>query len=115
MQFTIMGKELVWFGDFHNEKNPQNEFDKFKKYKNKLSKNDIIKHISNLKYSINLNEVIVYDMFNGNRICVDGSYKDEQFRIAKEFLSYLEHYDIGIPYEYEEYLINEYGLKPKEN
>lgn len=116
-QFMIKEKDnnRIWFGDFHDLDEGKNEFDLFKKFKNKISKNDILNHIKKLKYTISGNETEVYDIFSNEKICIAGHYMDSNFMIAREFPYYFKNYDIGIPYEYEEYLINECGLKPKEN
>ncbi len=44
-----------------------------------------------------------YDIFTGERVTA-GMYIDGAFRFPTDFLHYYEHYDIGIPYGYEEYL-----------
>ena len=43
------------------------------------------------------------DIFTGEDLTA-GQYKDGPFRFPTDFLHYLKKYDIGIPYEYEEYL-----------
>lgn len=48
--------------------------------------------------------VISRDIFTGEKLTA-GQYIDGEFRFPLEFLHYYKNYDIGIPPEYEEYLM----------
>ena len=78
-------------------------FDDYKKFHNSISKQTIIQHIENLPFFV-LAPMINHDIFNGDIIKNAGFYKDGDFFFPTDFLHYLKHYDIGIPYEYEEHL-----------
>ena len=52
------------------------------------------------------------DIFTGKEIRTHaGMYIDRSFLFPTDFLYYYEHYDIGIPPEYERYLMEEIGLR----
>ena len=105
-----MARKEIWFQEIREKK----DFAIYAKYKNKLLKTDIITHLQKQNYCISGNETPVYEIFNNKQIGIDSFYKENGYFIPCELVYYLKHYDIGIPYEYEEYLINECGLKPKE-
>lgn len=77
------------------------EFDTYKSYKNKLPKEAIIAHIESL--DIALACMSSKDIFTGEYITA-GRYQDGEFVFPTDFLHYYKNYDIGIPYDYEEYL-----------
>lgn len=77
------------------------DFESYRNYKNDIPKEKIIAHIEDL--DAGLTSVPDYDIFTGEKIHV-GVYLDGDFSFPMDFLRYYKRYDIGIPYEYEEYL-----------
>lgn len=80
-------------------------FDNFKKLVeiNVIDKNKVVKYIESLSFAAT--SAPASDMFSGERLQA-GIYEDEKFRFPVDFLHYYKKYDIGIPAEYEEYLID---------
>ena len=76
-------------------------FEDYKNMKNNISKNSVIEHIKSLEEG--LTSLPSYDIFTGEELHA-GMFWDGDFTFPYEFLHYYETYDIGIPYEYEEYL-----------
>lgn len=76
-------------------------FEDYKKFKNKISKRKVIEHIESLEaWATSLPGK---DHFTGERL-QSGLYEDGDFIFPLDFLHYYKNYDIGIPYEYEAYL-----------
>ena len=84
-------------------------FDDYFYYKNRLSKSVVAAHIRSLPVAVS--GVPVKDIFTGKDDGVDAVFNDGPFTFPIQFLRYYETYDIGIPPEYEDYLINVVGLK----
>ena len=82
-------------------KRSNEDFDKYKNFKNEISKDAVIKHIE--KLDLGLTTLPSYDMFTGEELQA-GAFWDGDFVFPYEFLHYYKNYDIGIPPEYEEYL-----------
>lgn len=77
------------------------EFEDYKKFVNSIPKETVIKHIESLEeWHTSLPG---RDFFTGERLH-SGLYEDGEFVFPLDFLHYYKNYDIGIPYEYEEYL-----------
>lgn len=81
--------------------NCNEDFEKYREFRNKLQKNKIYAHMDSLsKWRTSVETV---DIFTGEKLtagkCVDG-----EFVFPLDFLHYYKNYDIGIPYDYEEYL-----------
>lgn len=76
-------------------------FEDYRNYKNSISKEKVISHIESLEEW--LTSLPTYDIFTGEKLHA-GQYIDGEFRFPLEFLHYYKNYDIGIPYDYEEYL-----------
>ncbi len=94
---------MIQFGYFKGlpYKNSNDEFDRYKEFKNRIPKSKIIHHIESLeKWATSLPS---YDLFTGERLQA-GVFWDGDFGFPREFLHYYKNYDIGIPYEYEKYL-----------
>jgi len=102
---------MILFGYFKGlpyERASEN-FDSYRNYKNTIPKEKVIAHIEGLEKwftSLPSNEI-----FTGEPLQA-GMYIDGEFRFPLEFLHYYKKYNIGVPYEYEEYLKN--VLKEKE-
>ena len=77
------------------------DFDEYRKLKNSIPKDKIIEHIE--KLDAGLASPASYDMFTGEKLHA-GAFWDGDFAFPYEFLHYYKNYDIGVPYEYEEYL-----------
>ena len=84
------------------------DFDEYRTYKNKISKDSVIKHIESMDPA--LATCISKDIFTGEYIEA-GMYVDGDFRFPTDFLHYYKRHDIGIPYEYEDYLVNQLHIK----
>ena len=100
-----------WFGYFNGmEYYPEiNEpFEQYLNYHNVLSKNDIIQHIEHLEPA--LAAFSSFDIFTGDLLPCAGMYIDGDFLFPTDFLHYYKSYNIGIPPEYERYLIERVGL-----
>lgn len=78
-------------------------FEHYKQFHNEITKDKIIKHINNLEVLCSA-AMASYDIVTGQSIAEAGFYRDGSFVFPTDFLHYLKNYDIGIPYEYEEYL-----------
>ena len=76
-------------------------FDEYKKFKNDLPKELVIKHIQTVENG--LTSLPSYDIFTGKKLQAE-MFWDGDFTFPYEFLHYYKNYDIGIPYESEEYL-----------
>ena len=77
------------------------DFDEYRKLKNSIAKSKIIEHMESLEAGLATPES--YDMFTGEKLHA-GAFWDGDFVFPYEFLHYYKNYDIGIPYDYEEYL-----------
>ncbi len=77
------------------------KYEDFLSYKNTIDKQAVIKHIESL--GAWLCSVRSYDMFTGEEFN-SGFYEDGEYQFPVDFLRYYKTRDIGIPYEYEEYL-----------
>lgn len=86
----------------HKHKEYEEDFETYRKYKNKIPKEKIIEHIEK-DCLMGLATMLSFDIFTGEEVRA-GQYVDGPFRFPTDFLHYLKNYDIGIPYEYEEYL-----------
>jgi len=96
----FIGSDMSFKGNFSylNE-----NFDDYKKLKNKLSKIEIITYIESLKPCC-LAPMTNHDIFSKVEIPNPGFYEDGCFIFPTDFLYYLKNYDIGIPYEYENFI-----------
>lgn len=76
-------------------------FEDYKKLHNSISKEAVLKHLETV--DLGLTSLPSYDIFTGEKLHA-GMFHDDEFCFPYEFLHYYKNYDIGIPYEYEEYL-----------
>lgn len=76
-------------------------FESYRDFKNTIPKEKIISHIEGLEEWFT--SLPSKEIFTGESLQA-GMYIDGEFRFPLEFLYYYKNYDIGIPYEYEEYL-----------
>ena len=108
----ISDKGFFWFGYFPGmEYNDYREsFQDYRHYKNSIERRIIRDHILSLKPA--LVSIRSKDIFSGEEIPIHaGMYMDGCFLFPTDFLYYFDKYGIGIPPEYEKYLIEEVGLK----
>lgn len=85
------------------------DFEEYSQYRNILNKHVIAAHIRSLPMAVS--SFPVTDIFSGKYDGNGALYEDGPFRFPVQFLRYFETYDIGIPPEYEKYLIDVVGLK----
>ena len=95
-------KLFGWFKGLPYGKCDEN-FDDYRKLKNTISKEKVIEHIESDDVEKGATSLYTCDMFTGKQLQA-GMYEDGNFRFPFDFLHYYKNYDIGIPYEYEEYL-----------
>ncbi len=95
---------MKFFGYFKGMpyEDSNDDFEDYKRFKNTLSRETIIRYIESLDPALAC--VISRDIFTGEKLTA-GQYIDGEFRFPLEFLHYYKNYDIGIPPEYEEYLL----------
>ena len=94
---------MILFGYFKGMpyKSAIENFDDYKNFHNTIPKEQVIAHIQTLeKWYTSLTST---EIFTGMDMQA-GQYHDGEFAFPLEFLHYYKNYDIGIPYEYEEYL-----------
>ena len=77
------------------------KYEDFTKFRNTIDKEVVIAHMETLDAW--LGSTRSYDMFTGEEFN-SGFYIDGEFQFPVDFLRYYKTRDLGIPYEYEEYL-----------
>ena len=97
---------MKYFGFFRgmNYGKCNDDFDSYKKIKNKLKKSDVLAYMKQLPIAA-FAPMSTKDIFTGERLEEAGLVEDGQFAFPFDFIHYYERYDIGIPIEYEKYLI----------
>ena len=97
------GKYYFGFGDGVYG-SPTDAYEDFKQYKNTIDKESVIKHIESLDDWLMCGACgFATDLFTGEQFNA-GIYCDGDFVFSVDFFRYYKTQDIGIPYEYEEYL-----------
>lgn len=98
---------MTYFGFFKgmNYGKCNDDFDSYKNIKNKLNKSDVLSYMKRLEIAC-VAPMTTRDIFTGERLEQAGLYQDGQFTFPIDFVHYYEKYDIGIPIEYEKYLMN---------
>ena len=81
----------------------EENFDDYRKLKNTIPKEKVIEHIESDKVNKGATSLATFDIITGERLQA-GMFVDGNFAFPFDFLHYYKNYDIGIPYEYEEYL-----------
>ena len=97
---------LIYFGFFDGlgYTDSTDKYEDFKKLKNDLSKEKIMRHIKE-NVDVAYTQGYCKDIQTGTDLPIErGIYEDGVFRFPTGFVYYLETTDIGIPYEYEEYI-----------
>ena len=91
-----------WEGQpYEDEGYVTDKYEDFTKFRNTIDKETVIAHIESL--GAWLGSTRSQDMFTGEKFNC-GFYRDGEFQFPVDFLRYYKTRDIGIPYEYEEYL-----------
>ncbi len=75
--------------------------DNYRAYKNDIPREAVIRHIEGLDAGFTSGGT--REIFTGEKMQA-GVYWDGNFCFPIDFLHYYKNYDIGIPYDYEEYL-----------
>ena len=78
-------------------------FEDYKKLENELPKSSILAYMESLTHCC-LAPMISHDIFSKEVIPNPGFYEDGIFIFPTDFLYYFKNYEIGIPYEYENFL-----------
>ena len=96
-----------YFGYFKNSRynTVTDTVEEMKTYKNSIDRNKVIKHIETKAtlWLLASTECCGIDLFTGEYF-EDGDYDDGDFSFTVEFFRYYKRGDVGLPYEYEEYL-----------
>ena len=96
-----MKKEFGYF-DFMLYDDSNECFDDYRHLINKIPKEKVIEHIESLTPW--RTSIPGRDPFTGETL-YSGLYEDGDFIFPLDFLHYYKNYDIGIPYDYEAYLM----------
>lgn len=96
---------MKYFGFFKGMKYGKCEenFDDFKKIKNKLEKKKILNHLKSLPIA-GVAPMSTEDIFTNEPLEQAGIIEDGDFTFPIDFIHYYENYDIGIPVEYEKHI-----------
>ena len=97
----IRGRYLFGFWEGQPYSVVTDKYEDFLAYKNTIDKQAVIAHIELL--SAWLASTPSHDMFTGEEFN-SGFYRDGDYQFSVDFFRYYKTRDIGIPYEYEEYL-----------
>ncbi len=103
----------MYFGFFTNMKYGdicKDDFNEYKKIRNHLTKESILKYIKALPIAA-IAPISVEDIFDGEKIEQAGLYEDGDFTFPLDFLHYYEKYNIGIPLDYEKYICSKLNRK----
>lgn len=95
------GRRLFGFWEGMPYKSITDKYEDFEQFKNTISKESVIQHIESLDDAIT--SALSTDRFTGEQFNA-GLYEDGDFTFPVDFLRYYKARDIGIPYEYEEFL-----------
>ena len=98
---------MTYFGFFRGMTygNRNEDFDSYKKIKNKLNKTKVLAYLKQLPIAA-VAPVSTKEIFTGEYLEQAGLMEDGDFCFPTDFIYYYENYDIGIPVEYEKYLMN---------
>lgn len=102
----IHKNDRIYFGFFKGNgfSFVSDDYQDFEEYKNNLPKDLILQHIHQIT-EVGYASGNCTDIFTGEALPVQrGMYEDGDFTFPTGFVYYLETRDIGIPYEYEEYI-----------
>ena len=83
--------------------NCNEDITEYAEIKNEIPKEKIIKYIESDAVEKWYTSANSRDVFTGEKLTA-GKFVDGDFVFPMEFLHYYKNYDIGIPYDYEEYL-----------
>ena len=97
----IRGRYMFGFWEGQPYRYVTDKYEDFLSYKNTIDKRAVTRHIESMDEW--LGSTRSYDIFTGEEFNC-GFYIDGEFQFPVDFLRYYKTRDIGIPYEYEEYL-----------
>ena len=102
---------MEYFGFFKGMKygKCEDDFETYKKIKNHLKKEDILKYLKSLPIA-GVCPMSVVDIFDGETIEQSGIVEDHGFTFPLDFIHYYEKYDIGIPVEYEKQIASNFEI-----
>ena len=107
-------KYIGFFDPQKDEPEILEDIEQYRRYNNMLNKGVVVQHIESCPLALACAAepaCIRRDIFTGERLADDGFYDDGCYRISRDFIHYYTHYDIGIPPEYERYLVEEIGIR----
>lgn len=98
---------MTYFGFFRGMKYGKcnDDFASYEKIKNQLKKSDVLAYMMKLPIAA-IAPMTTTDIFTDEPLEQAGIIEDGQFCFPIDFIHYYEKHDIGIPVEYEEYLMN---------
>lgn len=98
---------MLYFGFFKgmNYGKCNDDFDSYKEIKNETEKSTIIAYLKKLPIAA-VAPMSTKDIFTGETLPQAGIIEDGEFTFPIDFVHYYERYNIGIPLEYEKYLIS---------
>lgn len=100
----VNGKYYFGFFDGTPYGHPTDKYEDFVIIKNSIDKEKVIDRIENSEdVDFAISSTQSTDMFTGEKFNA-AIYSDGDFNFTIDFLRYYKSHDIGIPYEYEEYL-----------
>ena len=100
---TINGQKGFGFWEGMPYRTITDTYEEFRNFRNRISKEKVIAHIESLDDW--LSPSMSRDLFTGEQFHA-GVYNDGPFTFPIDFLRYYKTRDIGIPYEYEDYLMD---------
>lgn len=92
-------------GSSWSYKEKEEEFEEYKQIKNVIPKEILISYLKTLK-PVAAAPMSIYDMFTNKYLGCGLMYEDGEFAFTNDFIHYYEHYDIGVPIDYENYLLS---------
>ena len=98
---------MIYFGFFRGMTYGEctDDFNSYRKIKNKLSKSTILAYLKRLPIAA-VAPMSTKDIFTGEYLELAGLIEDGDFCYPIDFIHYYEKYNIGIPIEYEKYIAN---------
>lgn len=99
---------MQYFGFFEGMRYGKCEerFADYENIENKLKKKEILKYLKSLPIA-GVCPMSVEDIFTGEALEQAGVIDDGAFRFPIDFIHYYEKYNIGIPIEYENHILNQ--------
>lgn len=101
---------MKYFGFFKGMKygKCEDDFDSYRKIRNNMEKSRVLKYIKSLPIA-GVAPMTTEDIFSGEVLEQAGIIEDGDFAFPIDFIHYYENYDIGIPTDYEDYILEKHG------